>query len=455
MTKNTDQQKIFPLPLTLFEKYFLLDTSVDYPMLLEGKIVLTGNLDKGVFEQAVQKALESHPLFVRKIEKKWGRFLWSGTLEPFAITWLGLPGCDMPSIVATGTFPNDCPLQLFVEKNDDLAVIYYVCHHLRCDAIGLFRFFGDIFAAYAICQGEQIEEHSTIEQARIVERDRFEEKELPEKLGFLQILKETVKGVVQWLSVRPLTLGLSHPSENMPHFGKSLYSIPIETGDELKQFAKRHSVTLNDLAVTLFYAAVAKWQCDLHSSHENEFIRFNIPINMRGQGSGAIPAANMISYAFLTCKIRDCLGGRHELLSNIHEEMQVIKDWQVGFMFLDGLAFFNRIPGGLSRLLRSKRCLASLVFSNAGIIEQSFGHVFRKSNDHKLLFGNVRLESMEPFAPCRRKTHLAIVLATHADKMALCCNYDRRFISDNQMQLLLEYYEREQKELLESKGESP
>jgi hypothetical protein len=174
---------------------------------------------------------------------------------------------------------------------------------------------------------------------------------------------------------------------------------------------------------------------------------------MRSQGNENMPAANMISYAFLIRKVRDCLVNRHELLNNIHEEMQIIKDWQVGFMFLDGLAFFNRIPGGLRRLLRSKRCLASLVFSNVGIIEPSLGHSFRKSDDHKPLFGNMRLESLEPFAPCRRKTHLAIALLTLAGKMIFCCNHDRRYISDEQMQLLLDYYEREQTELLEEKGE--
>ena len=453
MTKNTEQQEIFPLPLTLVEKYFLLDTSVDYPMLLEGKIILTGNLDKNAFEQAVKKALESHPLFLRKIEKNRGRFFWSRTLEPYAVTWLDLPGRDSPSTVDDGTFPKDCPLQIQVEKNNDRAVIHYVCHHLRCDAAGLFRFFGDIFAAYATEQGEKVEEYNAIKQEDIVERDRFQEKELPEKLSCFQILKDTVREVVRWLIVRPLTLGRRHSdlTENTPRFGKMSYSIPAETGDELRQYARRHSVTLNDLTVTLFYRAVAKWHRALFSSHENEFLRFNIPINMRGPGNESIPAANMISYAFLTHKIKDCLGGHCELLSDIHEEMQLIKDWQVGFMFLDGLAFFNRIPGGLRGLLRSKRCLASLVFSNVGNIEQSFGHAFRKSDDQKPRFGNMQLESLEPFAPCRRKTHLAIVLMTLDGKMSFCCNYDRQFISDDQMRQLLDYYEREQTELLKEK----
>ena len=124
--------------------------------------------------------------------------------------------------------------------------------------------------------------------------------------------------------------------------------------------------------------------------------------------------------------------------------MQFFKDWQTAFIFLDALAFFNRIPGGLHRMVRSKTSLASLVYSNVGIVDHALGRKFRRSQDQKLLLGNMQLDDTQFYAPCRRMTHLAIVFATLAGRATLHCHYDREFISDEDMRLLLQYYDREQ-----------
>ena len=443
-------QDIFPLPLTLVEKYFLLDTSEDYPMCVVGRIVLSGNLNRDHFEQAVAKSLKSHPLFLQKIEKKRGRLLWGRTSSPLNIVWSDTISDDFLSDIAPDHASEDYPLFIRVKKNDTVAVVHYHFHHARSDGTGLFQFFGDAFAAYATLQGQSVEGGTPTEQCKLRERDRFQVGETPEKLSFLRILWENVKGIAQWLSVRPVPLGQNRatPSMEKEPFGKTVFRITRETTDSLRQYAKQHSVKLNDLMLTLFYTAVAKWQRDLFGANDNEHIRVNVPMNMRWQGCDAVPATNIISYAFLTRKIKDCLPGPHHLLSNVHEEMQIIKDWNAGLIFLDALAFFNRIPGGLRRMVSSNKCLASMVLSNVGILERSLRHDFPASDDQKTRFGNVCLESMDAFVPCRKKTRLTIAMGTLAGQMFFCCNYERRFISDEQMQLLFRYYDEEQIELL-------
>ena len=447
-------QEIFPLPLTLVEKYFLLDSTADYPMGIVGKFVLTGNLDRDHFERAVQKSLKSHPLFLRKTEKRLGSLFWSRASSPLNILW--------SDTLADGFLPDadealaleNYPLFVKVERTDSSAVIHFHCHHARCDGVGVYRFWGDVFSAYAAFQGQSVGEATPIELRKILERDKFQDKDLPEKMGFFRIVWENIKGVGQWLSVRPKALGRNRSPlpEGEIRFGKTTFHISRETNDRLRRYAKRCSVRLNDLFLALLYRAIARWQLDLFESKGNEDLRINVPVNMRWKGCDAIPATNIIGYAFLTRKIKNCLSDRHRLLDSIHDEMQIIKDWHVGLMFLDALAFFNRIPGGLRRMVRSKNCLASLVFSNVGMIERLLGHDFQKSDDQKLLFGNMCLDTLESFAPCRNKTRLTIVLATFAEQITLCCNYERQFISDEQMQLLLRYYDDEQTDLLKEEG---
>ena len=60
----------FPIPLTIFEEYMLLDSRKDYPMSIYIRLQFQGALDQADFEQAFQKALERHPLFRAQVQKQ-------------------------------------------------------------------------------------------------------------------------------------------------------------------------------------------------------------------------------------------------------------------------------------------------------------------------------------------------------------------------------------------------
>ena len=228
-------------------------------MLIKGRLTLTGDLNRENFESAVRKALDSHPLFLKKIAKQRGRLYWAREEEPFAIKWFDEPNANVLSM-----FDRDldecCPMRLAVEKHEDHAVVHYFCHHARCDGMGLFRFLGDIFAAYAAAQGETMPDACPIELERIVERDRFQEKELPEKLSAFRIFWESLKGVVKWLRLRPLPLGEKKVefSPDETRFGEMSHPCSPEAIEQLQQYAKLHDAKLNDLVMTLLSTAVAK-----------------------------------------------------------------------------------------------------------------------------------------------------------------------------------------------------
>jgi hypothetical protein len=139
----------------------------------------------------------------------------------------------------------------------------------------------------------------------------------------------------------------------------------------------------------------------------------------------------------MTRRLEECFS-TPDLLQGIHDEMQVIKDWQNGFMFFDGLRFFDRIPGGLRTLVQSERCLASFVFSNMGTIEKYFGYRFPRNKNLQILFGNMRLNKINAYSPCRRRTYLSFVAVTLADQMEIFCKYDRKFVTEEQTNRLFE-----------------
>jgi NRPS condensation-like uncharacterized protein len=291
-----------PIPLTLVEKYFLLDTSEEYPMLIEQTLELSGNLNREYFECAVCEALKKHPLFLKKIERKHGKYFWRSVTEPFMIRWLESAsdtdtalGTQYRDILANRIF------EIAVYRTETESVIYFLCHHTATDGVGLFRFWGDVFAEYARRQGESPVEIHPIRPERIQDRDKYQAKEFPEKMSSFRITWETVKGISQWLFLKPVALGEKIRSDRQPvsGFGKKNLRISALALKSLLKFARSRLLTINDLLLDLFFVSVSEWQKEIFSTAEKKYLRVNIPVNMRWNGSEDIPAANIISYVYL------------------------------------------------------------------------------------------------------------------------------------------------------------
>ena len=428
-------------PLTLFEKYFLLDASDEFPMLVDGVFHFSGRFKPEKFEEAVRECLERQPLFLRKIERRKGDFFWVPCDGPFEIQWPDTP----PDL--NGVEWNE-PIDLFKRNGLDLYVyhqneetkVYYRCHHICTDGAGFYRFIGEVLAAYAVKCGTTVKMFKPVVQERILDRADFKPGELPGKIGFWRIVYDTFREIVRWLHEKPLFIGRRKNEVTGPRFGRKTYVIGSETVKRCRIGIRSAGCTLNDLLIAAFFELLWKRETEQNQRREQNRnrIRLMIPVNMRWPGSEDIPAANMISYVFLTKKKADC---DSNLLRVVHDEMQVIKNWQVGYIFLDALRFFDRVPGGLRMMTSGKKCLASMVFSNMGSVERCFGDTFPDTGPGIVDIGDLRLEYLESFAPCRHLTNLSVAACFQSDRLVLCCEYDRVYLAEEELDTMFGVYE--------------
>jgi len=431
-------------PLTLFEKYFLLDTSEDFPMLVDGVFHFTGCFEPEKFETALHEALQRQPLFTRKIEKRNGKYYWVPSNEPLVIQWLEAPpdwngkAWNEPIDIFRRN-----GLDVYVVHQGDETKIYYRCHHICTDGIGFYRFFLDVFVLYAQKCGVGIDVPVPVVSERILDRDRMEPGELPEKIGVFRIVFDTVKEIVRWLREKPIFVGRRAESENSnAQICRKTYTVAEETLDRCRAMAREANCTLNDLLTAAFFVLLEQRCQDANADRSNRGnrIRLMIPINMRQPGCETIPATNMISYVFLTKKPSECRADRNFLLG-ISNEMRIIKDWQVGYMFWDALRFFDWIPGGLRLMTGTKRCRAGMVFSNMGVVERYFGETFSTSGSGIVEIAGMRLDRVESFAPCRPLTNLSVAAHRQAGKLLLSCEYNRTYLSEAELDQMFNDYE--------------
>src|SRR5437763_1518894 len=128
---------LFPLPLTTFEKYMLLDDRPDYPMVFAFRLKLCGELRREAFESALDEALLHHPLLCAlvKCPMPCGA-VWTlaGDLRP-AIDWsvlgdaIGSPrgeGIDLSEEVG---------LRIWGRQGDGVTKLIFQFHHACCDGI--------------------------------------------------------------------------------------------------------------------------------------------------------------------------------------------------------------------------------------------------------------------------------------------------------------------------------
>jgi NRPS condensation-like uncharacterized protein len=428
-----------PIPLTLFEKYFLFDTTKDFPMHCDGVLHFTGTLHRERFVQAVEKCLKSQPLFARKIVKRKGQYYW---------TAVDSAACNVVRFIDSPIDINsdewDAPIDLFQRNGLELSVftcenkikIYYRMPHLCTDASGFWRFLNDVFAVYEGNQNCLPQDRQVIPE-RIFDRDKFPPVELPAPTTSFQLLGSTVKEVIKWLLEKPFSLtGSSRflQSRTKKKFFRKTFCISSETLTKIRQFTHRNGYKLNDILLTAFYNILPKY-----SSKTGNSCRIMLPVNMRWKGSETIPASNIISYVFLSRTRKECSAatsqnGGNELLQFVHDAIKFIKDWHIGFMFLDGVKFFNRIPFGLRLMTRNKKCLAAIVFSNIGSVEKFF---------HEQIFSGstLTLTHIDNFAPIRYLINLSVVGSIQNGNLIFNCLINTEFFTESDLDNLFQDYE--------------
>jgi len=150
-----------------------------------------------------------------------------------------------------------------------------------------------------------------------------------------------------------------------------------------------------------------------------------VPMNLRTMADRRLPAANVASMVFPERLARD-LEDPQQLLESIHQQMSLIKQRQLGLIFVTSLRVCRWLPGGLARMVRAKRCAASAVCTYLGPVLDRCPLPYE---DGRLVVGDAVLESIDALAPLRPLTCAAIDVAVYAGQLSVTLHYDSRVLT--------------------------
>ena len=173
-------------------------------------------------------------------------------------------------------------------------------------------------------------EFSSLDPLRLRGRGVFAVR-LPAPVSRWEVVRSSVLEAVKWFRHRPVSVAAPEKftaRENaFPEYCH--YQFSEEESRRIRETAMRHSVTVNDLLLRDMFLTVKAWNTRYRPHAKAEWLRINMPTSLRGHNETSMPAANRMSFAFLTRNERDCDNG-DTFLAGIRWETKMIQRLEPG-----------------------------------------------------------------------------------------------------------------------------
>lgn len=435
--------------LTALEEYFLLEDRPAYPWSFFLRLEFSGGVDRQAAEQALVTCLDRHPLLASVVRRENGAWVWQTSDAPS-------PGVQWTAIDDAGPFPPATRLNIEEEMGVrvhgvvglDRTRLTFQFNHVACDARGAMTFIADWLAEYSRARGGRLDGgmSSVYDAALLLNRDVH----AAARLKTVASLRRRWAGLVRvgrFLVRSPSPLVAYRPADDDDAAPLGFPAACTFRFDEaataaLRAAAKRKGATVNDCLCCDLFLAMEQFRGA--RQEPQAWLRVVVPVDLRTEIHRSISAANLTSLTFLTRHSAAC-SQPAALLQGIHDEMQQVKTGRLALSFHRGLQIRRRLPGGLARGVRGRKCQATATMTNAGelLAESSLPR-----HEGRLVAGNLTLAAIDFLAPIRPLTCASFSACTYAGRLSLSLQYDPRAISaDLAGQLLQGLVERLQSRL--------
>jgi len=329
-------------------------------------------------------------------------------------------------------------LRVWVRQTDDTSRLVLQFHHACCDGWASVQFIEELLIAYHI----QIEGPRCgvalrpLDPARLHHRGRLE---VPS--GWWARARDLWVGSrlwTGWTFRQPALLASGRPAPaegDPPLLDFQTVDVNRKLTLGLRQVAAAAGGTLHDVLLRDLFQSIHQWN-HRQGSNDRRPIRINVPIMIRDRDDRLLPAANRLTFSFLSRRPRQLVDPQR-LLEGIGGEMQAIRKDRLGLYFVGGLGTFCQVPGLIPFFLNRRHSFATAVLSFGGRI---LAHSPLPRAGRRLVAGNVVLDRITGVPPLRPLTRAAIGVGIYDDLMTLNVRCDPQHFSRDDTQTFAQTY---------------
>lgn len=432
--------QFWPAPLTPIEWFMLESEEPQYPLTFFGEFVFQGQMRRPEFELAFKATLERHPLIMSRVGRdSAGRRAWvDGRDTPPTLDWApeGIPRTRSGDIV----LERETGVRVWVRVDGQSTRLMFETHHACCDGHGAMRFVEDLLAAYAAaCNGVPLELALAPVDWRMLER-RGEVSSAASAQTPRGAALGVIRHALNYLGSRPRPLAarahrLAGPEE-LP--GMLTHILDESQSSAIRAAISRQRGTINDRALAIVLRILADWNLRHDLRADQGILRVLMPTDLRMPGDERLPAANRMTFAFISRRAVDC-DDSPAFHAGLRAETSLIQRERLGVAFVHAMRALQHLPGALPLITRVTSCQATAVLSNVGDPTRRFQARFPRQAG-RLVVGDLVLESITAGPPLRRGTRAAFFVSAYGGRMVLTLRCDSRLISSADAQSLMQSY---------------
>lgn len=432
--------RIFPLYLTPFESFMMLDDTEAFPMAFVVQMSFEGELCQDSFRAAVGKALDRHPLLRAIVQpRKQNRDCWVECKDPWEVDFGDV---DDPIEFEDGEsidLRKHVGIRMWVRSNEEGGVITAQFHHSTCDGIGSYQFLGDALWFYA----EQVDDTDLPELPELDKqelRNRLRATYNPDhyKVSGDRFKTEWMNSIrwyftqVNRLLVPKRTKGVPIKRQAFPgiqsiEFDKAWYR-------KFRKVAQTLALTSNELLLEKMFLTLEQWNKE-HGSSGLGQLCVMVPLDLRESKNETLPAANVVTYAFVRAK-QSLLKNTEAFRDLIRNEMIRIKNTRHTCTFTNMIVGFVRFPRVMRFVVKFPKSLATATLSNTGDPSRRFHVDFPKDGD-RVRCGNLRLTGFSGVPPMRANTRATTSVFTYRRGLKVCMRCDPTRLTEEDTKSIL------------------
>jgi hypothetical protein len=201
--------------------------------------------------------------------------------------------------------------------------------------------------------------------------------------------------------------------------------------------------TLNDAALAALFCTLRDWDALHGAPVDRGTYRIVVPGDLRVRGDERMPAANRLTFIFLTMPVRQCtqphllrplLGARTQEIWRTRQDLDFLRS-------IEGLDRFDRLPA----LSRSGRVFASACLSNISLYTKRYLRPFPVEGEFHLI-GDLKLAGYVSAAPLRAGMRATVCLQMRWNRLEVLLRFDPWLYDDDEGRILLDLFLRRLRE---------
>ncbi len=450
--RSATRLRLFPLHLSPIEIYMLADDHRGYPMSFVVQAQLSGQINRGAFEEALDEATARHPLLRARIATGKGAlpcWMLASDQKP-AVDW----GAEETPIACPAgesiDLTKEIGLRVWVRQGGAGARVLLQFHHACCDGTGAYRFLGDLLAGYGMRTTTVGKCPSLAAMDSTLLRTRKHRSFGAAATSKRGLRRRAIKEFSKLLGRLPAPLrpsvsaaGDRNRAEDFPGF--LCQSFDRNEHQRLRDAAVRSNVTFNDLLLRDLFLTLERWNRREQSRRHwpwtwrgRSWLRILMPTDLRDGDDFEMPATNLSGCTFLTRNVRDC-ALPEELLTSIRDETAQIKARGAGGAFMDMVYVASKVRWLLPFALSRNLCLATAVLSNPADPSRRFTAQLPRQSG-RVICGNLVLEEITGVPPLRPKMRAAFSISQYDRRLTISLRCDPHTFRMEDTAGLLELY---------------